>query len=127
MDIAIQAARQQIANERIGAAAHTLAERFGVHEQAAALRTAGHQDAALATLFKAEATANLLEGVVQATGPQVDDPISGLTVDDATTLIGSVAHAAELDTLEAAEQAGKQRKGVLAAIAARREALAAGA
>jgi hypothetical protein len=128
MDIAIRAAHEQIASERILAASAILADRFALPELGAALAAAGHRDPSIDALFKAEATADLLDALVDATAPQTDIPnasdrLGALTVTEAEALIADVQTVDELDALEAAEVAGKQRKGIYVALQARRDEL----
>lgn len=127
MDIRILAARRATASERLHAAAETLADRFGLTDQVHALRAARSKDRDVDALLRAEATADLLDALVTVTNPTESLPdeserLGVLNVTEATALIEG-ATAEEVDALEAAEAAGKQRKGVYEAIHARRAAL----
>jgi hypothetical protein len=76
MGPAIRAAREQVAQERLLAAAETLAGRFGLqaqHEALAAART-GIRDPLVAGLFQREAIADLLDALLTATEPTAELP-----------------------------------------------------
>lgn len=66
MDIGIKAAREQVARERLAAAAKTLAARFGLPEPT---WPTGNQPE-LVALWRMEAVADLLDGLVGATEPK---------------------------------------------------------
>lgn len=131
MGPAIRAAREQVAQERLLAAAEQLAGRFGLHAQHEALTAArqGVRDPLVAGLFQREAIADLLEALLAATEPTAEVPSPDERLADLTAAeIGlriDTMDAATLDRLEALETAGRQRKTVLAAIDARRAQLAA--
>lgn len=124
MDIAILAARRQVAGERALLAAERLADRFGLAEQHAALTAARHKDKDLDRLYREEAIADFLEALDARTGPAEDLPdhsqrLGAMTVAEVEAEIND-ADAETLDALENAERNGKARKGVLAAIETRR-------
>lgn len=138
----VLATRNAHALNRTMAAAQILAERFSLplgelHPSA--------RDPQAAALFQREAVADLLEALVNATERTVEglaqsfiaagqalaseqpsiseaDPAE-LTVPELAKLVAEM-DAEALDALEAAEQGGKQRKGVQDAIDDRRTALA---
>lgn len=66
MDIAIQAARNQVAQSRMFAAAEVLAERFGLHAQVEALRAVRSNEPDIFALAQREALADLFEALVSA-------------------------------------------------------------
>lgn len=70
MDIQIHAARMQLAQQRIDAAAETLGSRFDVAEQSAAVLAAHHKDADLDKLFRLEALANLLDAIANSSSQE---------------------------------------------------------
>jgi hypothetical protein len=115
MGPAIRAAREQVAQERLLAAAETLAGRFDLQAQHEALAAAriGIRDPLLAAT---EPTAAL---------PPADERLADLTAAEVGVRIDTM-DAATLDRLAELEAAGRQRKTVLAAIDKRREQLAAG-
>lgn len=127
MNVGILAARTQVAQEKMLAAAEALADRFGLTDRHQALIDARSKDRDVAMLLQREAVAELLDALVKATDPGVPVPddterMDVLTVAEAKERIDA-AGAETLDAIEAAETAGKGRKGVLAAIAARRDVL----
>jgi hypothetical protein len=131
MGPAIRAAREQVAQERLLAAAEILAGRFDLQAQHEALAAArrGIRDPLVAGLFQREAIADLLEALLAATEPTAEVPapderLADLTAAEVGVRIDTM-DAATLDRLAALEAAGRQRKTVLAAIDRRREQLAA--
>jgi hypothetical protein len=131
MSPGVRAAREQVAQERLLAAAETLAGRFDLqaqHEALAAART-GIRDPLVAGLFQREAIADLLEALLTATEPTAavpapDERLADLTAAEVGVRIDTM-DAATLDRLAALEMAGQQRKTVLTAIDRRRKQLAA--
>lgn len=131
MGPAIRAAREQVAQERLLAAAETLAGRFNLqaqHEALAAART-GIRDPLVAGLFQREAIADLLEALLNVTEPTAavpppDERLADLTAAEVGVRIDTM-DAATLDRLAALEAADQQRKTVFAAIDKRRKQLAA--
>jgi hypothetical protein len=133
MGPAIRAAREQVAQERLLAAAETIAGRFDLQAQHEALAAArrGIRDPLVAGLFQREAIADLLNALLAATEPTAavpapDERLADLTAAEVGVRIDTM-DAATLDRLAALETAGRQRKTVLAAIDRRREQLAAAA
>lgn len=131
MGPAIRAAREQVAQERLLAAAETLAGRFGLQAQHAALAAVrtGVRDPLVAGLFQREAIADLLDALIAATEPtaavpSADERLADLTAAEVGVRIDTM-DAATLDRLAALEAAGQQRKTVLTAIDRRRKQLAA--
>jgi hypothetical protein len=132
MGPAIRAAREQVAQERLLAAAETLAGRFDLQAQHEALAAAriGIRDPLVAGLFQRESIADLLDALLAATEPTAalppaDERLADLTAAEVGVRIDTM-DAATLDRLAELEAAGRQRKTVLAAIDKRREQLAAG-
>jgi hypothetical protein len=130
MGPAIRAAREQVAQERLLAAAETIAGRFDLQAQHEALAAArrGIRDPLVAGLFQREAIADLLEALLAATEPtaavpSADERLADLTAAEVGVRIDTM-DAATLDRLAALEMAGQQRKTVLAAIDRRRQQLA---
>jgi hypothetical protein len=133
MGPAIRAAREQVAQERLLAAAETLAGRFDLQAQHEALAAAriGIRDPLVAGLFQREAIADLLEALLAVTEPTAalpapDERLADLTAAEVGVRIDTM-DAATLDRLAELEAAGQQRKTVLAAIDRRRKQLAAAA
>lgn len=128
-----RAAREQVAQERLLAAAETIGGRFGLqaqHEALAAART-GIRDQLVAGLFQREAIADLLEALLAgnaAVGSVAapDERLADLTAAEVGVRIDTM-DAATLDRLAELEASGQQRKTVLAAIDKRRKQLAAAA
>lgn len=127
MNLGTLAARNQVALERMLAAAEVLADRFGLAEQLASLRDARNKNQDVAALFQREAIAELMEAMAKGTDPGQPLPddterLNVLTVPEIAERIAS-ADLEALEVIEEAELAGKSRKGVLSAIEARRAEL----
>lgn len=73
MRAGILAARAAEALSRSVAAADVLGKRFGVPEASDALKAAGHRDQAVSAMVQQEAVAALLEALVGATEPKVEE------------------------------------------------------
>lgn len=125
------------ANNRLVAAADTLAERFGLVTEVAALRSVAARDPQVLRLKEMEATADLLEALATATlevdadvpaVPTVAEvPPASLSITDLAAHVAGLADVAELNALLAAEQEGRARKGAIQAIAGRLSEIAAAA
>jgi hypothetical protein len=122
----ILAQRNAQALNRMTAAVETLAQRTGV--PVPNLKHGNVHDPQAAALFQRESIAAFLEALVA--GGETVSPVEIQSATEDRTVAELVPAIAEMDVdalneLEAAEQAGKNRKGVLSAIDERREALAA--
>lgn len=124
----VLAQRNAVALNRMGVAAAALAERWGVPPPALTHPT---HDPAAAALFRLEALADFLEGGLLTldsapNSEQLPVEITSATDDRSVAALLIAMGDMDLDDLnklEAAEQFGRKRKGVLEAIAARREVL----
>ena len=129
METGALAAREQIAGERVSAAALTLGERFGLADQAEALAHAGHKVKQVSALFRAEAVADLLEALEQATagqaGAESEPAVLSGTVGAVQQRVDQIEDQVELEALLHEEQADKNRAGVTNAIEARLQVLGA--
>jgi len=126
MNLGLRAARTQLAQERLFTAVDAVAKRFGLTDEAEAVKAAraGIKDPGVAALYQLEQTAALLEALASRTEPTETLPsgeerMAAQTVTELRALIES-ADPDELDRLETLEADGKARKGVLQAIEARR-------
>lgn len=122
----VMAERRMAAQQRMSEAVRVLSDRFGV--PAPEPRAVRAVDQATRGLFDLEDTAVFLAALADATAPTASLPdaserMASLTVAEAVDLIAD-ADGETLDALAAAETAGKDRKGVHAAIDARRMELA---
>ena len=130
MNVQQHAIRTQLAQERLLAAAETLADRFGLAAEHAALTEARHKRPEVAVLYQREAVAALLDALVRVSEPTADLPepeqrLAALTVAEVRERIAAAGDAADLNRLEYLEAAGANRKTVFAAITRRRDELAA--
>lgn len=127
MELGQRARRDAIALKSTIDAVAVLERRFGVPFDAATA-SRNSSDPMVRALFQREAVAAFLVDLAAATAPNQPSPppseiAAAMTVAQLRDLIAE-SEPEELDRLEAAEQAGENRKGVFTAIEKRREAFA---